>query len=491
MRRELLKSLVVRKLALEVSFWASLLMLRMGTAEQPIADRRVAEQMNVDEHTSFAAADKSNATRQVAIVGMLAFCGPGLFNALNGLGRAGSSNARVAAVANGCLYCTFAMTSYFSGAAFSVFGPFPLLSFGGLTYAVYAMSVYFSSTWEWLPILGGTLLGIGAGLFWTAQGSLMMAYATPSSKGRLIGMFWVIFNLGGVLGGLLEFRLNHDNEQSGANPTSYFALITIMLIGALAAPFVLAHPSTVVKEDGTVVIFQEADSPKEELLAALKATSDPFIRYCLPFFLASNWFYTYDFNGFNGQQFNMRTRGLNSAFFWGAQMLAAVLFGRLLDANQPVSRRAGGAWIVVVSSLLVSFIAALVTSTMVSCREGSYGWDKGRPCELDYSEDFPWVLSPMFIFVLLGAADAIYQNFAYWLMSMAAGDNVRKTVMYAAVYKGVQSFGAGISWLVDLSDPFTYSLQGLVAMIFTIGACMPLLFAFQFIENSSEKRSQV
>lgn len=49
----------------------------------------------------------------------------------------------------------------------------------------------------------------------------------------------------------------------------------------------------------------------------------------LLFYLASNWFYTYNFNGFNGHQFNIRTRGLNSAAFWAAQMWAAVRFGQV------------------------------------------------------------------------------------------------------------------------------------------------------------------
>ena len=65
-------------------------------------------------------------------------------------------------------------------------------------------------------------------------------------------------------------------------------------------------------------------------------------------------------------------------------------------------------------------------------------------------------LAPMLIFVLLGAADAAYQNFAYWLMSMAAGSDVRKTVMYASVYKGIQSLGAGAAWLIDLPDANSY-----------------------------------
>ncbi len=49
-------------------------------------------------------------------------------------------------------------------------------------------------------VVAGAILGICAGLLWTAQGSLMMAYPTESQKGKFIAIFWSIFNLGGVVG---------------------------------------------------------------------------------------------------------------------------------------------------------------------------------------------------------------------------------------------------------------------------------------------------
>ncbi len=49
-------------------------------------------------------------------------------------------------------------------------------------------------------ITAGAILGLCAGLLWTAQGSLMLAYPTESEKGRFIGIFWSIFNLGAVVG---------------------------------------------------------------------------------------------------------------------------------------------------------------------------------------------------------------------------------------------------------------------------------------------------
>lgn len=417
---------------------------------------------------------------QVVIVGVLALLGPGLFNALNGLGGAGSSDPRVAAMANGCLYCMFAVTGYFGGVAFNLFGPVPLFTLGGAAYAFYATCAFFSAKIWWLSPLGGAILGIGAGLFWTAQGSLMMAYATPQTRGRLIALFWVIFNLGGMLGGLLEFGLNYENEGGSANPTSYFVLIALMAVGAAAAPCVLVHPSKVVKEDGTAIVFEQVESPMSEIWAALLALKDPFVKFAVVFFFASNWFYTYDFNGFNGQQFTVRTRGLNSALFWAAQMLAAWIFGAFLDTERlSVLQRASRGLAINAVLLVLSLGPAALDNFSIACG-GRRGWDKGMPCDLDL-QNFPMVLPPMIIYILLGASDAIYQTYAYWLMSTAAGSDVRKTVMYAAIYKGVQSFGAGMAWLLDLNDAFTYKAQVIVALVLTLGACLAVIPSFKYL----------
>lgn len=65
-------------------------------------------------------------------------------------------------------------------------------------------------------LAAGAVLGICAGLLWTAQGSLMMSYPTESEKGMSIGIFWSIFNLGGVVGAAVSFAENfHSKENSG------------------------------------------------------------------------------------------------------------------------------------------------------------------------------------------------------------------------------------------------------------------------------------
>lgn len=58
----------------------------------------------------------------------------------------------------------------------------------------------------------GSVLGLSAGLLWTAQGSLMLAYPIESQKGKFIAIFWSIFNLGGVVGAAVSLGQNFDSK---------------------------------------------------------------------------------------------------------------------------------------------------------------------------------------------------------------------------------------------------------------------------------------
>ena len=155
-------------------------------------------------------------------------------------------------------------------------------------------------------------------------------------------------------------------------------------------------------------------------------------------------------------------------------------FGRLADdTTRSVRARAWRGLSLVIGTLVLSLGLAIVdnfSGALGRCPDGV--WDKGddvADCALDFYHDLPKVAFPMAVYALLGAADAIYQSFAYWLMSTAAGGSVRKTVQYSAAYKGVQSLGAGVAWLADLSSNFSYRAQGVVALLLTVSACVPIM----------------
>jgi MFS family permease len=146
---------------------------------------------------------------QLLIVSFVCFLCPGMFNALSGMGGGGQVDPHAADEANVALYSTFAVVGFFAGSIANKLGLRVSLSFGGLGYCIYVASFlsYSHNQNRGFTIFAGALLGVCAGLLWTAQGAIMMSYPPEGSKGRYISWFWMIFNLGAVIGSLVGLHL--------------------------------------------------------------------------------------------------------------------------------------------------------------------------------------------------------------------------------------------------------------------------------------------
>ena len=143
---------------------------------------------------------------QLFLVALVCFLCPGMFNALGGLGGGGQVSAKPADNANAALYSAFSVVGFFAGTVANRLGIRLTLSFGGLGYCIYAASFlsYNHNENSGFVIFAGALLGVCAGLLWTAQGAIMMSYPPEESKGKYISWFWSIFNLGAVIGSLVS-----------------------------------------------------------------------------------------------------------------------------------------------------------------------------------------------------------------------------------------------------------------------------------------------
>jgi MFS family permease len=130
-----------------------------------------------------------------------------MFNAVNGIGAAGlDDDAKASNASNTALYATFAVVGFFAGTITNVLGIRIALSFGGLGYCIYVSSYLCFNITKNLGyvVFSGFLLGCCAGILWSAQGAIMMSYPPEKSKGRYISWFWIIFNMGAVIGGLVS-----------------------------------------------------------------------------------------------------------------------------------------------------------------------------------------------------------------------------------------------------------------------------------------------
>lgn len=107
------------------------------------------------------------------------------------------------------MYSTFAVFGFFGGTFVNKLGVKYTLAFGGVGYCVYALSLLLSVHFNvgGFNIFAGALLGVCAGLMWTAQGTIMISYPTENQKGRYFAWFWGIFNMGAVIGGFVREAL--------------------------------------------------------------------------------------------------------------------------------------------------------------------------------------------------------------------------------------------------------------------------------------------
>lgn len=145
---------------------------------------------------------------QLLIVAFVCFLCPGMFNAVSGLGGAGLLDHTVADKGNIALYSCFAVVGFFAGSITNVIGTRFALFFGGFGYFLYVASLlsYNHTSNGGFTIFAGALEGVCAGCLWAAQGTVMMSYPEENNKGKYIGIFWIIFNLGGVIGSLVSLN---------------------------------------------------------------------------------------------------------------------------------------------------------------------------------------------------------------------------------------------------------------------------------------------
>lgn len=380
---------------------------------------------------------------QVSLIGLVCFCCPGMFNALSGMGGGGQVDPTASNNASTALYTTFAVFGILGGGIYNILGPRLTLLSACSTYVLYAGSFlyYNHHKHQAFAIVAGAILGIGAGLLWAGQGAIMTSYPPPNRKGTYISIFWSIFNMGGVIGGLIPFILNyHRSEAASVNDATYIGFMIFMSIGTLLSLGILP-PSKVVRDDGTKCTDIQYSNVTTEAIEIAKLFTNWQMLLIIPAAWSGNFFYTYQFNNVNQIMFNLRTRGLNNVFYWGAQMLGSVGIGYVMDFSFKSRRMRGFAGISVVGVLGTTiWIGGLVNQLNYSRSD--------LPEKLDFKDSGSAFAGPFVLYFSFGLLDAMFQSMVYWVIG-ALADNSEILSRYVGFYKGIQSAGAAVAWQVD------------------------------------------
>jgi MFS family permease len=387
-----------------------------------------------------------------------------MFNALQGTGSYGlkPGDSDVGNHASTALACVFAISSLFAGALFNIFGHRLLLIVGGLTYCLYVgsfLAYHYISSIAFV-VVASCLLGVGAGWLWCAQGAVMMGYPEEGDKGKYFAIFWAIFNCGGVIGNIIPLILQwNDDEAGGASSAAYATYMVIMVIGALLS-LLLLPTSKVFRKDGSNVVRVRYSSPTSELISVFKLFLDWRMLCLIPMFFTSNWVYTYQFNAVNAFNFTLRSRAMNSMFYWLAQIFASVAYGQFLDRREwSRTKRARYGLILLTLLLGGTWTGGFFFQRTFGPRSGNSFIDpvKGvytkNPADfhhIDLVRDTKEFIGPFFLYLAYGVTDAMYQGFSYWLMGALTNDT-NQAARFAGFYKFVQNLGGVLAPVVQTS----------------------------------------
>lgn len=269
----------------------------------------------------------------------------------------------------------------------------------------------------------------------------MTTYVPESQKGRAIAIFWIIFNLGGGVGSLASFGSNFHSKSGTVSDGTYIALLVIMAFGWLLGVFIC--PPSYVRVAQLEVKPQSEKNWRKTLSQAVRTITNWRVLCMLPLFFSANVFYSYQQNVVNGMTFNIRTRSLNGALYWMAQMVGGLIIGLILDMPGLNRRmRAQVAW-------------CFLFVTGMAIWGGGYAFQKwfdrrtamGLKQDIDYT-DSRVSAGPMFLYIFYGCYDAFWQSFCYWLMGASSNDPAKAAVLVGA-YKTFQSVGGAMAWRIN------------------------------------------
>src|SRR5262245_12655850 len=107
-------------------------------------------------------------------MGSILFCLPGIYLAVTGLGAGGGSASQqhVVSTASAICFGLFALSGWVGGTVLNLVRPKLMILIAATGYPLYVGSLWYldRTKREWFTYFAGAILGITAGILWTAAG---------------------------------------------------------------------------------------------------------------------------------------------------------------------------------------------------------------------------------------------------------------------------------------------------------------------------------
>ncbi|KAL4784884.1 major facilitator superfamily domain-containing protein [Aspergillus varians] len=379
---------------------------------------------------------------QIIVVGLVAFCEPGIWSALNNLGAGGNASPFLNNAANALTYGLMSVGCFLAGGVSNKITAKWTLTIGAAFYTPYAAGLYCNNRYgnEWFLLLGAALCGIGASLLWASEAAIAVGYPEEEKRGRYVAIWMGIRQMGPLVGGAISLAINVNTAHEGKVAyTTYLGLVAISSLGAPIA-LLLSQPQDVIRSNRTKIPYMKKTSLSIEARAIWKQMRNKYMLLLIPVFLAGQFGATYQGN-YLTTYFTVRSRALASFLTAVVGVVANVTTGLILDLKC-LSRGARSklVYIFVLVFVTASWIWNAVTETKLSRMDDPPAFDLG---------DGPFFNSAFTVYMFFKFFYEVLQTYIYWLMAeikgaQADGDIARTT----GILRSWESIGSTIAYAV-------------------------------------------
>ncbi|SPN98638.1 related to DUF895 domain membrane protein [Cephalotrichum gorgonifer] len=409
---------------------------------------------------------------QMLICGVIALLGPGLWNANNSLGAGGALTPYLVNAGNSLVFGLMGLFCILSPIFVNWIGVKGTLIAGSLGWSVYSAALYQNNRYgtEWFVIFGAAICGVSAGLYWAAEGAIILSYPEHANRGRYLAL-WIAFKNGGqLIGGAINLGLNATKATAGS--VSYITILVFVALQAIAAPLglFLSPPHKTERSDGTRIVVEPKTPVKEQVRRLWQMILTPQILRLLPIFF-SCWFYWGYASTYLTLYFSVRARALASFLSAVTGTLACILLGIFLDSKRlSVKARIRYGFI---------FTAGLFTLLWIWVLIVQHDFEMNRPPTLD------WV-SPGFgrafgIYIMLQTSGNMVQNYLYFLMG-TVNDGTLEMSRATGLLRGVESWGQCASFGIS-SSKFSPFYTTVINLVFWTVSLIPAVFSIWAVED--------
>ncbi|KAF4910592.1 UNC93-like protein [Colletotrichum fructicola] len=371
---------------------------------------------------------------QATVIGLCAFFAPGLYNAMQSTGAGGQQTPYLVMSANAVLGVMMVVTCSMGSVMANKIGLKNALIFGTTGYAIYSASLYTNNRYgtEWFVYLGSAACGITAGIFWAAEGAIMISYPEDQKRGRYLA-YWLAYRNGGsIVGGAINLAFNSTGKTTGKlDWRTYVVFVALQCLGPFVA-MLLSHPEKVQRQDGRKVSKAEQIPTTAEMKAVAKILVRKDFLLVFPFFFYATFLLSYA-GSYLSLYFSVRSRALASLVSALAQITANFFFGHFLDWTRfTINQRARFAYFGMMALFGATWIWATVIQREYGQRAPALDW-------ADHGFGRGWAL-----YILLQVNFALAYNYGYWLAGyMARGP--AEVIRFTSTVRAVEAAGGAVA----------------------------------------------